>query len=64
MFVPQKKEIKKLQKKKIRFSANNNTSLSFGYFGLKIKENSFITSSQLEMIRVFLTKQTKKVGKF
>jgi ribosomal protein L16/L10AE len=64
MYIPQKKEIKKLQKKKIRVSANSNTLISFGYFGLKIKENSFITSNQLEMIRVFLAKRTKKVGKF
>lgn len=64
LFVPQKKELKKLQKKKIKNFAFRNNSLSFGDFGLKIKENYFLTSAQLEMVRVFLSRETKKVGKF
>lgn len=64
MFIPKKKEITKLQKSKIKISAVKNTILAFGEFGLKVKENSFITSNQLEMLRVFLVKKTKKVGKF
>ena len=64
MFIPQIKNYKKLQKKKIKNSAYVNNYLSFGEFGLKIKENYFITSKQLEMIRVLLSKGTKKTGKF
>lgn len=63
-FIPKKKEFRKLQKKKVKISASRNNTLSFGDFGLKIKENYFLTSSQLEMIRIFLSKEIKKVGKF
>ena len=64
MFIPNKKELKKLQKKKIKTSAQSNNYLAFGDFGLKIMENYFITSKQLEMSRIILSKHTKKIGKF
>lgn len=55
---------KKLQKKKIKRVALVNNYLSFGVYGLKIMENSFITIKQLNMIQFSLSKTTKKIGKF
>lgn len=64
LFIPKNTKFTKLQKKKIKNSPSKTLDLVYGSFGLKIKQNCFLTSKQLDMIKLNLSKGTKKVGRY
>jgi large subunit ribosomal protein L16 len=64
LFVPKITKFQKLQKKKIKNLSTKNTNLSFGSFGLKVKQNCFLTAKQLDMLKFYLAKGTKKIGRY
>jgi ribosomal protein L16/L10AE len=64
LFIPKSTKFTKLQKKKIKNLPSKSLKLMHGSFGLKAKENCFLTSKQLEMVKLNLSKDTKKVGKY
>ena len=64
LFIPKQTKFVKFQKKKIKNSSSNTLDLVYGYYGLKIKQNCYLTSKQLEMIKLNLAKGTKKIGRY
>jgi ribosomal protein L16/L10AE len=64
LFTPKNTKYQKLQKKKIKSLPTKNTNLVFGFFGLKVKQNCFLTAKQLETLKQNLAKATKKVGRY
>jgi ribosomal protein L16/L10AE len=63
-FIPKNTKFMKVQKKKIKNLTSTNTDLVFGTVGLKIAENGFLTSKQLDMLKFFLAKNLKKQGQY
>jgi len=63
-FIPKTTKFLKLQKKKIRNLPTKNLNLVNGTFGLKANQNCFLTSKQIEMIKLNLAKGTKKSGRY
>lgn len=63
MLQPKKTKYKKEQKGRIKGNANKGNMLSFGTFGLKSLESSFITSRQIEAARIAATRYIKREGK-
>nr|YP_009350069.1 50S ribosomal protein L16 [Spongospora subterranea]AIK19940.1 50S ribosomal protein L16 [Spongospora subterranea] len=51
-------------KKKIKNLPTKNLNLVNGTFGLKANQNCFLTSKQIEMIKLNLAKGTKKAGRY
>lgn len=64
LFTPKNTKYQKFQKKKIKNLPTRNTSLAFGFFGLKVKESCFLTAKQLETLKFNLAKGTKKIGRY
>lgn len=64
LFIPKKTKFTKLQKKKIKTIPTKVLSLVYGAYALKVKQNCMLTSNQLEMLNLNLSKGTKKVGKY
>ena len=63
MLQPKKTKYRKVQKGVIKGNAQRGTKVSFGSFGLKTLEASFITSRQIEAARIALTRYMKREGK-
>lgn len=61
--MPKRVKFRKLQKGKNRGVSFRGSSLSFGEFGLKALENSFLTDRQIEAARVTLMRHLKGGGK-
>jgi ribosomal protein L16/L10AE len=64
LYIPKNTKFTKFQKKKIKNSASKFLTLNYGSFGLRTKENSILTSKQIEMLNLNLTKGTKKTGRY
>jgi ribosomal protein L16/L10AE len=64
LFIPKNTKYSKFQKKRIKNSPSRMLNLNYGPFGLKVKQNCCLTSTQLEMIKLNLSKGTKKVGRY
>lgn len=64
LFVPKSTKFMKLQKDKVKSVSAKMLTLVYGTFALKVKQSCFITSKQLEMIKLNLSKGTKKVGRY
>ena len=64
LFIPKNTKFTKFQKKKVKNSPSKILDLNYGSFGLKVKQNCCLTSKQLEMIKVNLSKGTKKIGRY
>jgi ribosomal protein L16/L10AE len=62
--IPKNTKFQKFQKKKIKHLPTKNINLVFGTFGLKVKQNCFLTAKQLDTLRLHLSKGTKKVGRY
>ncbi len=62
MLQPKKTKYKKEQKGRIKGNATRGNMLSFGVFGLKSIESSFITARQIEAARVAATRFLKREG--
>lgn len=62
MLQPKKTKYKKEQKGRIKGYSNKGSMLSFGTFGLKSLESSFITSRQIEAARIAASRYIKREG--
>src|SRR5688500_12182063 len=63
MLQPRRTKFRKQQKGRIKGIASRGHEISFGTFGLKSLEPSFITSRQIEAARIALTRHMKREGK-
>jgi ribosomal protein L16/L10AE len=64
MYIPKRTKFQKIQKRKIKSLTSRNLNLIFGLFGLKLKQNCYLTAKQLETLDLNLSKGTKKVGRY
>jgi len=64
LFIPKNTKFTKFQKKRIKNSPSKLLNLIYGSFGLKVKQNCWLTSTQIEMIKLHLSKGTKKIGRY
>ncbi len=63
MLQPKKSKYRKQFRGKMTGVATRGASVSFGDFGLKVIENSWITSAEIESARRTITHHTKRGGK-
>lgn len=63
MLQPKRTKYKKTQKGRIKGLSHRGSHLSFGDFGIKALEPTWITSRQIEATRVALARNIKKSGK-
>lgn len=63
MLQPKRTKYKKIQKGRIKGLSYKGSSLSFGDFGIKALESTWITSRQIEATRIVLSRNVKKNGK-
>jgi ribosomal protein L16/L10AE len=64
LFIPKNTKFIKFQKKKVKNVASKALNLVYGCFGLRVKQNCCLTSQQLEMLKLNLSKGTKKIGRY
>lgn len=63
MLQPKRTKFRKMQKGRIKGLAQRGSTISFGSFGLKTLEESYITSRQIEAARIAMTRHMKREGK-
>lgn len=63
MLLPKRVKYRKMQKGRVRGKATRGADVSFGSFGLKALEGGWITSRQIEAVRVTLSRTMKRDGK-
>ena len=65
MFTPKKTKYRKMQKGKKKNSSfeSRGTELEYGSHGIKVMDNCYVTSRQLEAGRRVLLRYTRKTGK-
>jgi large subunit ribosomal protein L16 len=63
MLLPKRVKYRKQQKGKMKGDAGRGTVVSFGSFGLKSLDSSWITNRQIEAARIALTRYMKREGK-
>ena len=63
MLSPRKIKYRKPQKGRMRGLAKGGNYVAFGSFGLKALEPGWITSRQIEAVRVTISRRVRKVGK-
>ncbi|HOU76175.1 MAG TPA: 50S ribosomal protein L16 [Candidatus Dojkabacteria bacterium] len=63
MLQPKKTQYTKIFTKVPRGVSSTCTDLAFGEYGLKTVENGFVTSNQIEAVRMALSKSIKRKGK-
>lgn len=63
MLQPSRIQHSKVHKGRLRSRAKRGTDLSFGSFGLKAEESSWVKSNQLESARKVLTRYFQRGGK-
>ncbi|MFH1458246.1 MAG: 50S ribosomal protein L16 [Candidatus Omnitrophota bacterium] len=63
MMMPKRVKYRKLQKGHRRGIATTGSELAFGEFGLKSLENGWLKNTQIEAVRVILSRQLHKGGK-
>jgi large subunit ribosomal protein L16 len=62
MLMPKKTKYRKAQRGRMRGLSKGARTLAFGDFGLVAVEPHWVTSKQIESIRVTISRQLKKVG--
>lgn len=62
MLQPKRTKYRKMHKMKMKGDAKRGDQLSFGSFGIKATEGSWLTSRQLEAARVAVTRFMKREG--
>ena len=60
MLMPKRMKHRKVQRGRRRGFAKGGANIDFGDFGLKILENGWITSRQIEAARVALTRKVRR----
>lgn len=63
MLLPKRVKYRKSQRGKMKGNAKRGTTVAFGDFGLKAMEPAWITSRQIEAVRVTLSRRMKRDGK-
>ncbi|HDI61084.1 MAG TPA: 50S ribosomal protein L16 [Desulfobacteraceae bacterium] len=63
MLSPKKVKYRKMQKGKMRGTAERGGRLSFGQFGLQALECGFVSAKQIEAARIAMTRHVKRGGK-
>ncbi len=63
MLMPKRVKRRRVQKGRIKGSAQRGTRVSFGDFGIKALEPGRITSRQIEAARIAMTRHMKRAGK-
>jgi large subunit ribosomal protein L16 len=63
MLLPKRVKYRKMQKGRVRGKATRGAQVAFGSFGLKALEGGWITSRQIEAVRVTLSRTMKRDGK-
>lgn len=63
MLLPKRVKYRKTQRGKMKGAETRGTLVSFGSFGLKALESGWITSRQIEAVRVTLSRTMKRDGK-
>jgi len=62
MLQPKKTKYRKSQKGKMKGNAQRGATLTFGSFGIKSLEESFVTARQIEAARIAATRHMKRDG--
>ena len=62
MLQPKKTKFRKMQKGKMKGFAQRGSQLSFGSFGIKALEETWITARQIEAARIAVTRYMKRQG--
>ena len=62
MLQPKKTKFRKMQKGKMKGFAQRGHQLSFGSFGIKALEETWITARQIEAARIAVTRYMKRQG--
>ena len=62
-FMPKRVKYRKHQRMKTRGLATRGSALVFGEFGLKVLENGWLKNTQIESVRVVLSRQLKRGGR-
>ena len=63
LLMPRRVKYRKMQKGKSRGVATTGAQMHFGEYGLKVLENGFIPSRQLEASRVVVARKLRGTGK-
>jgi len=63
MLAPRKVKHRKQQKGRMKGIATRGNEVSFGHYGLKALEPGWISSRQIEAVRVAITRKVRKHGK-
>ena len=63
MLAPRKIKYRKSQKGRMKGLAKGGDYVAFGTFGLKALEPGWITSRQIEAVRITISRKVRKVGK-
>jgi large subunit ribosomal protein L16 len=63
MLAPKRVKYRKIQKGRMKGSAQRGNKVSFGEFGLQATEPAWITNRQIEAARVAMTRHIKRGGK-
>lgn len=61
--MPKKTKYRKVQRGRMKGLSKGARTLAFGEYGLEATEPAWITSQQIEAIRVTMSRRLKKVGK-
>ena len=62
MLQPKRTKYRKMHKMKMKGNAKRGDQLSFGSFGLKAMEGSWVTARQIEAARIAVTRYMKREG--
>lgn len=64
MLMPRKVKYRKVQRGTMKGLSKGARSVDFGEYGLQAVEPGWITAQQIEAVRVTLSRNLKKIGKF
>jgi large subunit ribosomal protein L16 len=62
MLQPKKTKFRRMQKGRMKGTAQRGNQLAFGSFGIKAQENAWITGRQIEAARQAITRHMKREG--
>ena len=62
MLQPKRTKFRKMQKGRMKGNAQRGSRIAFGTFGLKSQEEGWITSRQIEAVRIAITRFMKREG--
>ena len=63
MLTPKRTKFRKVRKGRIHGNAKGNTTLNFGFIGLKALQPERLTARQIEAVRRTIMRRVKRVGK-